>query len=217
MEVPSEPVKSKRGREEWDPGELGKLGGVSTRSAGPILGEHSAWACQAALSSVHESGPHSSEKICRKVSHDGLWRFLTLYDVLWRFWSQVKKATEIVTKCRTKCRKMVAKCRRLSCTPLWAQCHRALELPTSHSRAHACHWDRRSFLATVRSGPTVWILTSSHSSEPCGSMMWTSARWMGRTLPGAGCPSSWIGLEWAWPAQCWLLVRLARQAQWWGL
>ena len=46
------------------PGELGLLGkllGVSPKSAWPIRGAHSAWACQAARSSVHEIGPHSSE------------------------------------------------------------------------------------------------------------------------------------------------------------
>ena len=51
---------------------------------------------------------------------------------------------------------------------------------------------RRSSLATLRSRLTVWIFTSNQSSEPCGSMMCTSALWMGLTLPGAGCPSSWI-------------------------
>ena len=43
------------------PGEVGKLMGVSMRSARPILGEHCACACQAAQSSVHDMGPHSSE------------------------------------------------------------------------------------------------------------------------------------------------------------
>ena len=37
---------------------------------------------------------------------------------------------------------------------------------------------------TFSSGPTVWILTSNHNSDPWGSMMCTSALWMGRTLPG---------------------------------
>ena len=55
------------------PGKLGKLSGVSPTSAWPIRGAHSAWACQAARSSVHESGPHSSELAvrfvkCRKLS-----------------------------------------------------------------------------------------------------------------------------------------------------
>ena len=35
--------------------------GMSPRSAGQILGVHSAWACQAALSSVQEIEPNSSE------------------------------------------------------------------------------------------------------------------------------------------------------------
>ena len=43
------------------PGESGRLGGFSPRSAGPILGVHSTWACHAALSRVLEMGPHSSE------------------------------------------------------------------------------------------------------------------------------------------------------------
>ena len=47
----------------------------------------------------------------------------------------------------------------------------------------------RSSLAMARSGATVRILTSNHSSDPAGSMMWASARWMGRTLRGTGCPS----------------------------
>ena len=34
-----------------------RSGGVSARSARPIFAVHSAWACQAALRSVHEIGP----------------------------------------------------------------------------------------------------------------------------------------------------------------
>ena len=46
----------------WDsPRELGRLDGVSPRSAWPILGAHSAWACHAALRKVLEIGPHSSD------------------------------------------------------------------------------------------------------------------------------------------------------------
>ena len=51
---------------------------------------------------------------------------MTIYDVL----CQWNKETEIVIKCR-----------KLSCTPLCAQCHSALKLPTSHSCVHACHCD----------------------------------------------------------------------------
>ena len=50
----------------------------------------------------------------------------------------------------------------------------------------------RSSLTTLSSGATVWILTSGHSSDHGGSIMRTSALWMGRTLPGAGCPSGVI-------------------------
>ena len=47
------------------PGEFGRLWGVSTRSAGPIRGAHSEWACHAALSNVAEIGRHSSELAVR--------------------------------------------------------------------------------------------------------------------------------------------------------
>ena len=63
----------------WDsPGECGKLQGVSPKSAWPMRGAHSAWACQAARSRVQEIGPQSSELAvllakekgmpCRKMS-----------------------------------------------------------------------------------------------------------------------------------------------------
>ena len=53
------------------------------------------------------------------------------------------------------------------------------------------------FFGYVELWGTVWILTSNHNSDPWGSMMWTSTRWMGRTLPGAGWPSgmSWSGMS----------------------
>ena len=47
------------------PGEFGKLSSASNKSAWPTLGVHSAWACQAARSSVHDSGLHSSELAVR--------------------------------------------------------------------------------------------------------------------------------------------------------
>ena len=41
------------------------------RSAGPLLLVHSAWACQAAVSSVQEIGPHSSELATRLAWEKG--------------------------------------------------------------------------------------------------------------------------------------------------
>ena len=54
------------------PGEFGKLSSASNRSAGPTLGVHSAWACHAALSSVHDSGLHSSELAVRLANEYGM-------------------------------------------------------------------------------------------------------------------------------------------------
>ena len=54
------------------PGEFGKLSSASIRSAGPTLGVHSAWACHAALSSVHDSGLHSSELAVRLANEYGI-------------------------------------------------------------------------------------------------------------------------------------------------
>ena len=64
---------------------------------------------------------------------------------------------------------------------------------------HLVNISRKSSFATTKSGLAVWMFTSSQSSEPCGSMMLMSALWMGRTLPGAGCPSScsWSGMSMA--------------------
>ena len=57
----------------WDyPGEFGRLWKVSPKSAGPIRGAHSACACHAALSSVHEIGPHSSELAVRFANEKGV-------------------------------------------------------------------------------------------------------------------------------------------------
>ena len=70
-------------------------------SALPTLGVHSAWACQAARSSVQDSGPHSSELAVRLANENvipcrtrscSLWLmmrltakcFMTFYDDLWR-------------------------------------------------------------------------------------------------------------------------------------
>ena len=54
------------------PEEFGKLGGVSPKSAWPIRGARSACACQAARSSVHEVGPHSSELAVRFAKEKGM-------------------------------------------------------------------------------------------------------------------------------------------------
>ena len=54
------------------PGELGRLQGVFHKSVSPIRGAHSAWACQAARSSVQEMGPHSSELAVRFANEKGL-------------------------------------------------------------------------------------------------------------------------------------------------
>ena len=54
------------------PREFGKLWGVSPKSAWPIRGVHSACACQAAWSSVHEIGPHSSEQAVRFAKEKGM-------------------------------------------------------------------------------------------------------------------------------------------------
>ena len=54
------------------PGEFGRLWKVSPKSAGPIRGAHSACACHAALSSVHEIGPHSSELAVRFAKEKGV-------------------------------------------------------------------------------------------------------------------------------------------------
>ena len=54
------------------PGEVGKLQGVSPRSARPFRGAHSACACQAARSSVHEIGHHSSELAVRFAKEKGM-------------------------------------------------------------------------------------------------------------------------------------------------
>ena len=54
------------------PGEFGKLSSALNRSAGPTLGVHSAWACQAARSSVHDSGLHSSELAVRLANEYGI-------------------------------------------------------------------------------------------------------------------------------------------------
>ena len=53
------------------PGEFGKLSSASNRSAGPTLGVHSAWACQAARSSVQDNGLHSSELAVRLAKEYG--------------------------------------------------------------------------------------------------------------------------------------------------
>ena len=48
---------------------------MSPNSAWPIRGVHSAWACQAARSSVHEMGPHSSElAVLFALSGTSVWR-----------------------------------------------------------------------------------------------------------------------------------------------
>ena len=76
---------------------------------------------------------------CRKLSqivvtsHDE--RHHDLSDVL----CQWNKETKIVIKCRT-----------LSCTPLCATSVSALRPPTSHSRAHAAHWDSLGTSASCR-------------------------------------------------------------------
>ena len=62
-----------------------------------------------------------------------LWQFMTFY-VNGTKDGNDHKMSQIVVKCRKLSW-------RLSCTPLCAQCHRALKLPTSHSCAHACHCD----------------------------------------------------------------------------
>ena len=86
-----------------------------------------------------QSGSEVSKRGWREGVGDKQTPFMTFYDSLWRFMS-MKKATEIVTKCR-EVSQDVAKCRKVSCTPLCAQCHRALQLPTSRSCTHAGHCD----------------------------------------------------------------------------
>ena len=163
------------------PGEFGKLQGGFPKSAGPIRGAHSAWACHAARSSVQDIGPHSSELAVRLANE----KRMPCRTRMWSLW------LIILLKMAWAPGAVLPNCSRTSgVIPL----SRACKLyPSLWPYAlHLVNFSRRSSLATVRSGPTVWIFTSSHSSDPCGSMMCTSARWMGRTLPGAGCPSSWI-------------------------
>ena len=53
------------------PGEFGRLQSGLPKSAGPIRGAHSAWACHATRSRMHNIGPHSSELAVRFANEKG--------------------------------------------------------------------------------------------------------------------------------------------------
>ena len=163
------------------PGEFGKLSKVFPKSAGPIRGAHSACACHAALSNVQDMGPHSSELAVLFAKEKGV----PCRTRSWSLWLMIRLKMAwapgaVLPNCSNTTGVMPLS---KACRLYPSRCPYALHLVIS---------SRRSSLATLRSGLTVWIFTSSQSSEPCGSMMCTSALWMGLTLPGAGCPSSWI-------------------------
>ena len=81
------------------------------KSAGPIRKAHSVCACQAARSSVHEIGPHSSElavlfaKEKEMPCRTRIWQIVVtfydeVYDDLYDILCHWNKETEIVIKCR---------------------------------------------------------------------------------------------------------------------
>ena len=134
------------------PGEVGKLHSVLLKSAWPIRGAHSAWACQAARSEGCLVG--QAPATC------GGW-------CGWR-WPETRGL-----------------CGQIAQGP---QVSFLYPRPGGWSRLSGhmpCIW---SFFSEKL---TVWFFTFNQSSEVCDSMTCTSARWIGRTLPGAGCPSSW--------------------------
>ena len=142
------------------PGGVGRLQSWLPKSAGPIRGAHSARACHAARSRMHDIGPHSSELAVRFASEKGV-PCRTRNCSLW-LTSRLKMAWApgaVLPNCSSTTGVM----------PLSKACR--LYLSLCPYALHLVIFSRASSLATSRSRLTVWILTSNQSSEPCGSMM----------------------------------------------